>query len=175
MVQHEPVNVYPWVVFVHVAALVLFFLAHGVSLGVALRLRHERDERRVRALLELSSWSMGRVTGLVLLVAFVTGILAGFLGNWWGRGWIWLSLVLFLVVATLMYPLAAKPLHAIRAAAGVGAAPPFGFGDRKPHDVGPADPAELGRLLDRYDPRPMVALSVGAVLVIAWLMLVKPL
>ncbi len=104
----------------------------------------------------------------------MAGIAAGFLGGWWGRGWIWLSLAFFVVILMLMYPLGAKPLHRIRAAAGVAVAPPFGFGDRTPREIGPADPEALQRLLDRYDPRPMVALSVVGVLVIAWLMLVKP-
>ena len=110
----------------------------------------------------------------MLLVGFGTGILAGFLGNWWGRGWIWVSLLIFVVVGFLMYPLLARPLHRIRAAAGIAARRPFAASDPMPADAPGPDPGELQRLLDAYDARPVVAASIGAVLAITWLMLVKP-
>jgi hypothetical protein len=40
---------YNWVVFVQVAGAFAFLLAHGVSAGVALRLREERELPRIPA------------------------------------------------------------------------------------------------------------------------------
>ena len=48
-------QLYPWIVFTHVAGALVFAMAHGVSLFVALRLRHETELVRIRALLELSA------------------------------------------------------------------------------------------------------------------------
>ena len=52
---------YPWVVFIHVAAAFLFVMGHGASMWVSDQIRRERDPTRIRALLELSSRSLGLV------------------------------------------------------------------------------------------------------------------
>jgi hypothetical protein len=43
-----------WIVWIHIVGGFTFPLAHGVSAGVAFRLREERDVPRVQALLDLS-------------------------------------------------------------------------------------------------------------------------
>ncbi|MGB7838094.1 MAG: hypothetical protein WBL40_08285, partial [Terrimicrobiaceae bacterium] len=48
------VDLYPWIVFLHVVGVLLFFIAHGTSMAVGFRLKRERDPARVRALLELT-------------------------------------------------------------------------------------------------------------------------
>ena len=47
-------DLYPWIVFLHVVGVLLFFIAHGTSMAVGFRLKRERDPARVRALLELT-------------------------------------------------------------------------------------------------------------------------
>jgi uncharacterized membrane protein len=165
-------DVYPWVVLVHVISVILFFVAHGTSMAVAFRLRRERDPARVRALLDLSSWTLGVPAIIAVLIGLLTGILAGFLGGWWGAGWIWTSLVIFVVVGGLMTPLVAARLNRMRAAAGTVAQPAFAA--RKGAEVPAGDPAELDRLLDEWNPIPAAAMGFGALLVILWLMLLKP-
>ena len=44
-------NWYPWIVFIHVLGVLVFFIAHGTSMVVGFRLKGERDPARVRALL----------------------------------------------------------------------------------------------------------------------------
>jgi hypothetical protein len=46
---------YQWMVFLHIAGVFAFLVAHGVSVGVAFRVRLERDPKRIMALLDLSS------------------------------------------------------------------------------------------------------------------------
>jgi ABC-type Co2+ transport system permease subunit len=82
---------YRWIVFLHIAGIFGFLLAHGSSAGVAFALRRERRPERLRALLDLSSSTLS-VFYLSLLVLLAAGIVAGFMGHWWGQGWIWLSL-----------------------------------------------------------------------------------
>ena len=51
-------DLHTWIVFIHVAGVLGFLTAHGVSAGVALRLRGERDPAAVRTLVDLSRRSM---------------------------------------------------------------------------------------------------------------------
>lgn len=163
---------YSLIVFLHVAAMIAFLVIHGVSIAVSIRLRTERDPARVRALLDLSRWSLGRATGIIVLVAFLAGVAAGFAGGWWDDGWLWVSLVVFLALFLVMYPLASQPLHRIREAAGASAGPPFGFGSRA--EPGELDEPALRQRLGAYDPRPAAAVFTAGVLLIVWLMVGKP-
>lgn len=163
---------YAALVFVHVTAMTAFLAAHGLSIGVSLRLRTERDPERVRALLDLSRWSLGRPTGIMVLVAFAAGIAAAFAGEWWDRGWVWASLALFVALFLVMYPLASQPMHRIRQAAGTAAGPPFGFGSNA--DPNTADEDALRHQLEAYDPRLAAGVFTGAVALIIWLMVTKP-
>lgn len=88
---------YSWIIYLHIAAAFTFILAHGVSAFVGLRVRTETNPERVRALLELVSGSLGLLYP-ALLVLLLTGIGGGFVGSWWGHGWIWAALVLFIVL-----------------------------------------------------------------------------
>jgi hypothetical protein len=169
------VNFYPWIVLVHVSAVLLFFIAHGAPAMVGLRLRSERDPARVLALLDLARWSMGRTAGISLLVGLLAGITAGFVGGWWGHLWIWLSLAIFLVVALVMTPLTPmteRKLHEMRRAAGRGIGSPFGLGHVG--EAPPANPDELQRLLAAWNPIPTSVLGFTAFVVILALMLLKP-
>lgn len=165
-------NLYPWVVFIHAASILLFFIAHGVSMAVGFRLKRERDPARVRMLLDLSSWSLGIAPSIAFIVGVVAGIAAGIMGDWFGQAWIWISLVLLVVISGAMTPLVAIRLNAIRTAAGTQAINPF---SRKPPAAPPDhDPRELDRLLAAWSPAPSAILGFGGFLVILWLMFFKP-
>lgn len=94
---------YQWWFFAHLIGVFAFLLSHGVSAGVALKLRRERDPAKIDALLQLSSssttWFWPSI-GVLLL----GGVVAGFLGSWWRFGWIWASLgiLAFLIVEMLI-------------------------------------------------------------------------
>ncbi len=107
-----------WWVFLHIAGVFGFLMAHGVSAYVTLRLPRERDPARVSHLLELSASSVGFMwnsIGLLLL----GGILAGFTGHFWGQAWIWAAIVVLVAVIAAMYAMGttwAKRLRTISAA-----------------------------------------------------------
>jgi uncharacterized membrane protein len=163
---------YPWIVFIHVASILLFFIAHGVSMTVAFRLKREGNPERVRMLLDLSSWSLGVAPSIAFLVGLVAGVAAGIAGGWFGQAWIWISLVLLVVISAAMTPLVAARLNVIRAAAGTRAINPF---SRKPPASPPsADPRELERLLAAWNPAPAALMGFGGFLAILWLMFFKP-
>jgi hypothetical protein len=165
-------DLYPWIVFIHAAALLLFFIAHGASMAVAFRLTRERDPARVRALLDISAWSVTLWPSIAFVIGLAAGIAAGIMGGHFGRLWIWLSLVLLIVVSGVMTPMVAMRFNAIRAAAGMAVTPPFSR--RRPAEAPAPNEGELHRLLDRWNPLPTAAMGLGGFLFILWLMFFKP-
>jgi formate hydrogenlyase subunit 3/multisubunit Na+/H+ antiporter MnhD subunit len=161
---------YQFWVFVHLAGVFGFLLAHGVSAAVALSLRGERDPQKVRALLELSSWTLGAfyTSTLVLLAG---GITAGFLGHWWGDGWIWAALGVLVLMMGAMYGLASTYYRRVRQAAGL---PASGRAPRPAQAEPQVQTMELEALLGSSRPMVIVWVGVAGLLLILWLMVFKP-
>jgi hypothetical protein len=157
-------DLYPWIVFVHAAALLIWFFTHGAAVGVAFALKGETDPSRVRALHDMSKRSVGAPTTVIFVVGLVAGIVAAFAGGHWGQLWIWISLVTLVVIAGLMTPLGSMKLRRIGAAAGIPA---------KDGTV-TEDIDEMRRLIDAWNPVPLAAIGFGGFLLILWLMLAKP-
>ncbi|HWP61946.1 MAG TPA: DUF2269 family protein [Candidatus Binatia bacterium] len=169
----------PWLRFAHVLGAFVFAAGHGVSIVVAFQLRRERDPARLRAMLDLSGVSLNLAL-LSLLVVLVTGIAAGLVGGSFGRGWIWLSLVVLLLVGGLMTPLGANHFRRIREAVGDGTAAVESPGEAEPGAwpvaADPADPppVELEALLAGRRPELLALVGGGGFAVILWLMMFKP-
>lgn len=158
---------YPWLVFLHVIAVFGFLMAHGVSAGVYFGLRRERNVDRIRLLLQLSSGTV-RVMGGSLLLLLVTGVIAGFMGQWWSHGWIWLSLILLVVLYFAMVRLGARTLNEVRQ--GIGLTSAYG----QPPRPEMLSTEELDALLNRSQPMLLTVIGFGGLAVIAWLMMFKP-
>jgi hypothetical protein len=160
---------YPWIVVTHVVAAFAFVLAHGVSAFVAFRLRRERRAEHVATLIGLSSSSLS-VMYPALLVLLVAGVAAGFVGDWWGRAWIWLSIGLLLAIATAMYLVGTRYYIAVRHAVGVSAPQDPKGGDA----LAIAAPEELDALLTSSRPVLLALIGGGGLATLIWLMEVKP-
>lgn len=94
-------------VFLHVIGALIFVGSHAVSVYVAFVVPSEADGTKAEALLLLSGQALdGLHAGLGLLL--VSGIAAGFLGEYWGQTWLWLSLDLLLAITAYMYVAVAK-------------------------------------------------------------------
>lgn len=160
---------YPWVVLAHVIGAFGFVLAHGVSVFVAFRMRADRRPEQVAAMMGLSSASFGLMYPSLLLL-LIAGIAGGFMGNWWGEAWLWVSLVLFLAIATLMFVFGTRYYIQVRHA--VGLAVPQDGKDAAP--PAPMSPDDLAALLD--SPRPQLLALIGGVglVLLIWLMELKP-
>lgn len=160
---------YQWLVFLHILGIFGLLLAHGASVSVSFALRRERRLERVRALLELSSNSYG-VMYLSLLVLLISGIVAGVMGNWWGRGWIWISLVLLIGITAAMGALGSRVYGGTRKAIGL----PY-FENWKIHPpIEPASAEAIDALLAKGNPVLLTIIGLGGLAVIAWLMMFKP-
>jgi hypothetical protein len=157
---------YQWMVFLHIAGVFAFLIAHGVSVGVAFRVRGERDPRRIMALLELSAWSTSLMyIGILLLLT--GGVIAGFTpgseGSWWSEGWIWVSLGTLILVMVAMYAMATNYYKRLRTIVGAVAEGSQAITEER-----------LAELL--VGPRPWILAGIGfgGILFILYLMLFKP-
>jgi len=158
-----------WIVFIHVVGVIVFLIGHGVSVFVAWRLRTERDAGVIRTLLDLSRRSLNFMS-VGLIVWFLGGILAGFSGNFWttGQYWIWASLVIAVILVGMMTPMGRFYFNRIRAAVGV---------DAKTNTYNPAfvvDQAALDAAIASGNPMLLATVGIGALVILAWLMIVKP-
>lgn len=154
---------YEWVIFAHLLGIFGFLLAHGAAAAVSFRLRGERELTRIGALLELSR-SVTAVASASLLLLLVAGVILGFLGHWWGQGWIWTSLGLFLLMGVGMMALGSRPFNRTRQllAAGERSLQPAGL-DK-----------EVAAALAALHPIPLTLVGGAGLAIILWLMLFKP-
>src|SRR3954447_15820652 len=108
---------YETLVLIHVLGVLVFVIAHSVSMYVLLRVRSQRDPERLRRLLALSRRSIN-VMSVGLGVGLIAGLLAGFAGSWWtsGQYWIWASVVILFFVIGAMTPLGRFYLNRVRTA-----------------------------------------------------------
>jgi hypothetical protein len=158
---------YAYIVLLHVIGAFIFALAHGVSVAVGLRLRGVQSREQVAALLELSGFAIGGLyVGLLLLL--IGGVWAGFAGDHWGRLWIWVAIGTLVVVIVAMYAIATPFYGRMRAAAGVMTDP------KQLARYGELAPDELSRMGTSSRPIWLAVIGGIGLLVILWLMVVKP-
>jgi hypothetical protein len=158
-----------WFVLAHVLGAFLFVLAHGVSMGAALKLHGERNRDRVMTLLQMSQGAIGIMyIGLVLLLA--GGIAAGFSGSFWGRTWLWVALGTLVAVLIAMWSIATPHYMKLRGALAL----PGPDGKLAETKGPPLSDAEIDALID--SPRPYLLALVGGLglAIIVWLMVMKP-
>jgi hypothetical protein len=163
-------DLYPWVVLIHVLAAFAFALSHGVSVYAAFAMRaSSRDPAAVRTLLGLSGMSIGGLY-ISLLVLLVAGIAAAIGHGWFSMGWPWAAIVVVVVIVVAMYAMASRYYANVRSAVGLpsindkkGAPPPA-----------PVSEDELARLLDTRRPEALAAIGIIGFIVLIWLMELKP-
>src|ERR1700682_5919610 len=130
---------YQWLVYAHIGSVLLFVLAHGASAAMPLRIKGEPSADAIKALVVLSTLSSQAMYPLLILV-IITGLWLGAAGGWFGRGWVWATLLVRILTIGLMSAMGGQ-YHAIRVAAGQGR------GSDRGRQPGPAaTPEEVRRL-----------------------------
>lgn len=154
---------YPWFVFMHLAGLVIFAICHGASAFMSFRVRAERDPATVASILRVGGMAIGPMyLGLVLLAVGGLGAAAG--ANLWGEPWIIASIVVFIAVLVAMWAIAS----------------PYYMGLRKSLEEVDAsgrptiEPAALAVTLDTRRPEILAAVGTGGLLLLVWLMVMRP-
>jgi uncharacterized membrane protein len=91
------------------------------------------------------------------------GVVAGFVGDWWGQGWIWVALGTLVVVMILMYALASNYYKRLRLIVGAMAEGSEAVSEER-----------LAELLSGPRPVILAVTGFGGLLFILYLMLFKP-
>jgi len=160
---------YPWIVLIHIIGAFLFAMSHGVALWMLLELPKQRDPKRIAALLDLSGASLNGVyVGLLLLL--VSGIWAGLAGGWFRFGWIWAALVVLVAIAIAMYLIATPFFKRLRIAVGQRA---VGYPKDAPDPTALPD-AEVVAIAATSPVAVLSFVGIGGLVVILWLMVLKP-
>jgi len=160
---------YKWLVFWHVLGVMGFMLAHGGTTAMTFLLRRQQDPDRMRTLLDLSgaSWPAFAIS---LLLLFMSGIVAGFSGRWWGEGWIWTSLAILLGMSAYMGWASRAHFHRLRKVLGM----PYFEGNKDRPALPPASEEQIYAVQATLRPGLLAAVGFGGTALIAWLMMFKP-
>jgi len=142
--------VYQWIVFIHIASVLGLLLVHPVT--VAFHMKEERDDTRIRELLEVTE-AASTLRWVFFGLVIVSGVVLGFLGSWWSSAWIWIALAIFVLIGLTMNLYGGRMIDRI---------------------ADTRDNAEMERLLSRFRPWFLAVTGAGGLLVILFLMFFKP-
>jgi hypothetical protein len=161
-----------WLKFIHVLGALALVLTHGASAAVAFKLRGERDRVRIGALVDLSNAYLNAFY-LAFVIVFAAGILTGIGAGYWTSGqlWIWASLIVFIAIVIGMYALAMPYFRDLRRALGIATFQDVRAGIAAPP---PADDRELAALLASSRPMWVAAVGLVGIVLLVYLMVVKP-
>ena len=160
---------YQWIVLLHIVGAFVFVLSHGVAVFVAYELPKQRESGRIVALLDLSGTSLnGAYLGLLLLL--IGGIWAGIYQDWFKSTWIWAALGVFVLITVVMYVVATPYFKRLRIAVGQRA---MGYPKDAP-DPTPLTEAEILAIAANSPVAVLSAVGFGGLLIILWLMVLKP-
>ena len=163
-------NLYSWIKWLHILTVLIFYFSHGVSMAVAFKLASEKNPDRLRALLDLSRWSLSPMS-MSLIPLLVFGVILTFMGTWWKQIWPWLSLVLSIAMSVWMTWQSRTIYSPIRKALGL--VYMTGVGKENP-PVEPASMDEVNALIAKSSPRLLTWVGLIFTIVILWLMIFKP-
>ncbi|HYH91590.1 MAG TPA: DUF2269 family protein [Candidatus Saccharimonadales bacterium] len=151
---------YQALVLVHLVGVVVFALAHGVSIFAAFRVRGETDPKIVAAVLGMSKSAV-----LLLYVGLILLGIGGFGAAWQAdlllAPWAIASYVAIVIVFGVMMTVGTPYYVRVRSLVG-------------PHGEGAPDPEVLRQTLATRRPEVLVTVGSIGLLVILWLMVVKP-
>jgi 4-hydroxybenzoate polyprenyltransferase len=141
---------YQWIVFIHIASVLGLLIVHPVT--VAFHLKQERNDVRIRELLEVTE-AASTLRWIFFGLVILSGVALGFLGSWWSSAWVWAALVIFVLIGLVMNLYGGRTIDRI---------------------ADTRDDAEMERLLARFRPWILGVTGAGGLLVILYLMLFKP-
>lgn len=159
----------PWLLFLHILSALTFFLAHGASVAMAFKIRVETDFVRIRAMLDLSvSTFMTMVVSF--LVMGLTGLTMPFILKLWGKGWVWVSVVLMVIVTVQMGLMNEKRYKILRKLVGL----PYMQGNKEFPAEQPASLQDVQAHIKKLRVEELVIVGYVIPVIVLWLMVFKP-
>lgn len=158
-----------WLIFLHVLSALTFFLAHGTSAAMAFKLRKETDFDRIRAMLDLSDYTIE-----IMFVAFIglglTGLALPFFTGSWDQAWVWISIILMIFVFIWMVWMNEWAYKILRKMVGL----PYRRGSREYPGEPPASAEEVITFLRKMNLTSLVLVGYVVPAAVLWLMIFKP-
>lgn len=158
---------YQWWLWAHIASVAGFLLSHGTAAAMGFRLRQEKSPDGIRSLTGLSKVTNNFTYAFILLI-LITGIAMGFQQNWWRFAWIWVAIGVLIVAIAAMNGLS-RPYHNVRVGVGLP-----GRGPQRGTPPAPVSSEQLEQLVARANPVPISVIGIAAILILLWLMVLKP-
>ena len=158
-----------WLIFLHVLSALTFFLAHGSSAAMILKVRNEKDIARIRAMLDMSESTL-EVMFISFLIMGLTGLALPFLIHIWDKGWIWYSIVLMVFVFIWMVWSSERTYKVLRKLVGL----PYRQGSKEYPAEPPADAEKIVSHLKNIKVMPILVVGYGIPAIVLWLMVFKP-
>jgi hypothetical protein len=143
-----------------------------VAVFAGFRIRHERDRARIAAMLDLSTASHRLMYGS-LVILIVAGLAAGGMGGWFGRLWIWTAIGVLLLVTAAMIFIATRHYRDLRQLVGASISPREARALVPPPNPESVDDELAARLRSRH-PELLAVIGGGGLLIVTWLMMIKP-
>ena len=164
------INLYPWLLWLHIFSAIVFFFVHGTAMAIAFRLPQEQTMTGMRTLLNLTGMTLPLLFGSYLLLqAF--GIALTFMTSWWRQAWPWLSFILLNGMTIWMTWYGRKVYSPLRKALGM----PYMTGYSKENmPVDPVGIEEVRSLIEKSNPRMLTWVGGVTSGLILWLMIFKP-
>ena len=159
----------PWLIFLHVLSAFTFFLGHGTSVAMAFQIRKETDLARIRAILDLSNSTI-IIMGVAFLIMGLSGLIMPFILKLWGKGWIWASIVLMVIVTVQMAVMNEKRYKILRKLVGL----PYRQGNKIFPAEAPTSQAEVEAHIKKLNVYELVAVGYVIPMIVLWLMVFKP-
>ena len=155
-----------WLLFLHLAAVLAFMLVHGIHVTIMWAWRREPDPERGLTL--FNGVPDIPLTRIFIVAVVATGLLAGFVGPWWRQWWMWLSLALLIGIWVAMYRWGGGFFNLVQAAA-------EGAIEERNSGSGSTTAMDAYHATRRgWHPVAMMAVGIGGLAVILWLMIFKP-
>lgn len=156
---------YHWLLFLHIALVLGFMLAHGVQVVVMFKQRSEPDPERNLALFDI----LPDVLPLRILALSVvaTGFLLVAALSLWSRWWIWLSLFLLALIWVAMYRFGGAYYTLLEEAAARAI-------EARGTPLEADAMAAFGRARGARHPAALAVTGLGGITLILWLMVFKP-
>ena len=153
---------YTWLVVLHLVGLVVFLMAHGVSMFVAFRVRKVDDRTVIAGLLDLSQQG-SRVLYIGLILLGIGGLGAAGMAGLLLAPWVIASYVVLAVTLVAMYAMASGFYYPIRDGL---------VGTEKTPRL--EDAELIAKLRGSRRPEALAVVGLGALVILIWLMAAKP-
>ncbi len=158
-----------WLIFLHVLSALTFFLAHGASAAMMVKVRSETDLVRIRAMLDLSDSTL-EIMFIGFLGLVLTGVALPFFLHIWSQIWVWLSIILMIFVFIWMVRMSESTYKVLRKLIGA----PYRQGSREFPAQPPAELEVIISHLKGIRMTPILLIGYGIPTFVLWLMIFKP-